>query len=367
MLIPRFLITNKTLKNIASIEAVSEVFEQIPLVPVWELKLREEAVVKQIYFGLRAIGSKLSVSEVEKIVKEEPLRSETPKLIMERTGITSNENHVREVMNYRNALKIVEQWIVMQQKKGGDIIYNKDQLLQVQVLMMEKLVDSSEIGSWRSSSLPTKSFGQEVFKPANAIEIPYQIDDLFSWLNNKETKSLHPVLKAAVVDYELTRIQAFSSGSDRIASLYSYFILSAEGINKRRLVSFEEQRFVDTDQHRLVAESERMGMLTTYIEWWSGIVCEAMVKTKEKVKRLAVDTQIRNKIGQQVSLNERQIRLVEFLGLKEWAVILDIRRILADVSDDTILRDLKDLIKKGLVKKKGKTKGAKYALKSSVK
>jgi len=33
------------------------------------------------------------------------------------------------------------------------------------------------------------------------------------------------------------------------------------------------------------------------------------------------------------------------------------------VSDDTILRDLSGLIKKSLIRKKGKTKGVKYLLK----
>ena len=42
--------------------------------------------------------------------------------------------------------------------------------------------------------------------------------------------------------------------------------------------------------------------------------------------------------------------------------IKEIRGILPMVSDDTILRDLKDLILKKLLKKKGKTKGAVYIL-----
>jgi predicted HTH transcriptional regulator len=33
------------------------------------------------------------------------------------------------------------------------------------------------------------------------------------------------------------------------------------------------------------------------------------------------------------------------------------------VSDDTLLRDLKDLIKKGILRKEGKTKAAQYVVK----
>jgi DeoR/GlpR family transcriptional regulator of sugar metabolism len=38
---------------------------------------------------------------------------------------------------------------------------------------------------------------------------------------------------------------------------------------------------------------------------------------------------------------------------------------LSDVSEDTILRDLRDLVGKNLLVKKGSTKGTKYYLKSN--
>lgn len=65
----------------------------------------------------------------------------------------------------------------------------------------------------------------------------------------------------------------------------------------------------------------------------------------------------------QLPLNDRQLKLVEYMqeygavSNKEW------RGLLHMVSDDTILRDLKTLIKKGLVKKRGRTKAAVYILK----
>jgi predicted HTH transcriptional regulator len=38
------------------------------------------------------------------------------------------------------------------------------------------------------------------------------------------------------------------------------------------------------------------------------------------------------------------------------------RKILPMVSDDTVLREIKDLMKKGLLKKRGKTKAAYYVM-----
>ena len=40
----------------------------------------------------------------------------------------------------------------------------------------------------------------------------------------------------------------------------------------------------------------------------------------------------------------------------------DFKNVLPMVSDDTILRDITDLIKKGIIKKEGRTKSARYVM-----
>ena len=67
--------------------------------------------------------------------------------------------------------------------------------------------------------------------------------------------------------------------------------------------------------------------------------------------------------GKQIALSERQIKLIEYMEKYEGLTMSEGRELLPMVSDDTILRDLRDLIEKGLVVKKGRTKGAKYYLK----
>ena len=48
---PQFTITNKILKTIGVIEAAKEVIENSPLVPAWESKFREEALVRTVHHG----------------------------------------------------------------------------------------------------------------------------------------------------------------------------------------------------------------------------------------------------------------------------------------------------------------------------
>ncbi|PIY79607.1 MAG: hypothetical protein COY81_01905, partial [Candidatus Pacebacteria bacterium CG_4_10_14_0_8_um_filter_43_12] len=71
---------------------------------------------------------------------------------------------------------------------------------------------------------------------------------------------------------------------------------------------------------------------------------------------------LKRQLGRQVALSERQILLLELFQQQDAISSDDAQAILPNVSVDTILRDLKDLIQKGVIKKEGITKGVRYKL-----
>ncbi len=75
-----------------------------------------------------------------------------------------------------------------------------------------------------------------------------------------------------------------------------------------------------------------------------------------------MDLKLKGRLGQQVTLSERQTKLVEYLEEFQEITVPQARQILPMVSDDTIQRDLKDLLKKKILKKEGITKGARYIM-----
>jgi predicted HTH transcriptional regulator len=88
-------------------------------------------------------------------------------------------------------------------------------------------------------------------------------------------------------------------------------------------------------------------------------------RVKNLVQKLSLDLKLKNTIwGKQIALNERQIKLVQYIERQGVLTMTEGRDLLPDVSDDTVLRDLRDLTEKGLVVKRGKTKGVRYYLKS---
>ena len=104
--------------------------------------------------------------------------------------------------------------------------------------------------------------------------------------------------------------------------------------------------------------------LTVWIEFFTGALAIQLTNVKDKVRKLSIDTQIKNRLGgKQVGLNERQVKVMEFLEVKREGTMKDFKPLLPMISEDTILRELTALMKQKLIKKVGSRKAAKYVLK----
>ena len=104
--------------------------------------------------------------------------------------------------------------------------------------------------------------------------------------------------------------------------------------------------------------------LTYWLEYFTVGLASELEKVEHQVLKLSKDQQFKGILGKQVALSDRQIKIIEAMQRQAGQITTgDANRLLPEVSPDTILRDFKDLIKKGVVKKKGKTKGAYYVLK----
>ena len=66
-----------------------------------------------------------------------------------------------------------------------------------------------------------------------------------------------------------------------------------------------------------------------------------------------------------MSLNERQIKIVEYIENTGFFTNKSFKELFPMISEDTVLRDLKDLIEKGIIKKEGVTKAARYILRNT--
>lgn len=346
MFTPKYTINNKILANIGQIEAAREVIENAPLVPAWQARFQEEALKRTIHFGTHLEGNRLNFSEAERVLEGEK--------------IVARERDIQEVINYRQVMHFIEK---IGKKKAP---YKKKDLKEIHRLVVARVLTTKQAGNYRKREVVVKDStnGQVVFRPPKAIEVPYQLDDFFAWLNSKEGREIHPILRSGITHFELVRIHPFMDGNGRAARALALLILFKEGYDVKRFFSLEEHFDQEAASYYQALQSVKVsgGDLTGWLAYFTQVLAIELSRIKEKVKKLSVDQHLRKRMGKQVALSERELKLVEYLQENQQLTMIEAKKVIPEYSEDTILRDLRDLMKKGIVKKRGKTKGAVYAI-----
>lgn len=359
MYTPKFTITNRILQNIGAIEACREVINNAPLIPSYEKQFREQAALSTVHHGTHIEGNELSFTQAEEVLGG--------------AKIVAGQRDIQEIINYRNVLKYLDQEIG-DIRKVGEIKYAEKQILKIHAVAMEKLVDDEQKGKFRKVQVVLRNAqtGEVVFRPPPAPEVPYLIEDFLRWLNSREGREVHPVLRSAIAHYVISSVHPFTDGDGRTARGFATLILFAEGYDIKRLFSLEEYfdknafdyydslRKTDLTNEKNFIERDLTGWLEFFTE---GLAIE-LAKVKEKIRKLSMDDKIKAKLGgKQLALNDRQMRIMEYLESKGAATMKELKPLLPMISEDTILRELYTLMKQKLIKKKGSRKAVRYILK----
>ena len=351
---PKFSITNKILKYIGQVEASRQIIENAPLVPAYEAKFRQEAILRTVHHGTHIEGNPLDSGEVA--------------AVLDGQTIDARDRDVQEVLNYREVLKFIDGRKTIKDERLN--LREKD-LLKIHQLTVNRALPADRSGKYRSTQVVVKNSktGEISFKPPQAVEVKKLVGDFLVWLNSGDAEDVHPVILAGVVHYVLAYIHPFVDGNGRVARAFATLVLFNKGYDIKKFFSLEEyfdrdaKRYYKTLQSVSNQKVETLSArdLTIWLEYFCEGLAQELERVKEKVQKLSLDSRLKGRTGQ-IALSERQVKLVEYIETygsinnKAW------RSLLADFSDDTILRDLKDLQKKKLIKKKGSTKGAAYVL-----
>jgi len=348
---PKYTISNKILKNIGAVEASKEVIESAPMVPSFEKKFQSDAVIRTVYHGTHIEGNDLSLVQTKKVLEGE--------------RIVARARDIQEVINYRNVVTLLDE---LADKRGG---YDADILLDIHRVTVKKVVSEEKVGVFRTSQVVIKEegTGKVVFKPPPFVEVPFLMEDFLKWLNSKDAKDLHSILRAGIAHYVLVSVHPFVEGNGRVVRAFATLILMREDYDIKRFFALEEHFDQDPAAYyhafsEVDKQSKNIGArdLTPWLEYFTQTVAVELEKIKEKVKKLSFDTRMKVKMGKQIALTERQMRLIEYISEASSAGMQELKGVLAMVSDDTILRDLRDLIDKGIIKKQGSTKASRYII-----
>ncbi|HLE48950.1 MAG TPA: Fic family protein [Patescibacteria group bacterium] len=354
MYIPKFVITNKILKNIGAIEAAKEVIENAPLVPMYEKRFKSDAMLRTVHHGTHIEGNDLNIDQT--------------KQVLEGIEIFAKERDIQEVINYRNVVGLLDELSV---KRGG---YDINMLTEIHRETVRRVVPEEKVGVIRKTQVVLKEegSGEVVFRPPSYEKVPYLLEDFIDWLNDPQSQEIHPIIKAGIAHYILVSIHPFVEGNGRTIRAFSTLILLRESYDIKKFFALEEhfdenpgdyyEAFSNTDSKEGdIFEKD----VTSWLEYFTGVVAIELSKIKEKIRKLSIDTRLKGVIGMQVALTERQMKLIEYMGEKGYAAMQNLKDVLPMVSEDTVLRDLNYLIEKKIIKKEGRTKAARYVMASN--
>ena len=346
---PRFTITTKILNNIGRIEAAREVINNAPLVPLWERRFRKEAIERTVHYATALEGNPLNFTEVREILDKGSSH-----------GVIARERDIQEVINYRNAIRYIESL----GREEEDFI-SEEVIKNLNAIITKDILDDEYRGEYRT--VPAISRNSRTLEKTldwpEPDKVPGLMAEFCDWLKG-EASAVHPILKAGIVHTWLVLIHPFYEGNGRTARVLSTLSLFLDDYDIKSFFCLEE--YYDNDAARyyeaIRSVLDSKGDYTDWLEYFCLGLAMEFNRVKERVLELSRDASLKEAVGQ-VRLNPRQEKIIIFV--KDYGQIKnkDWQELFPDVSDDTILRDIKELVEKGILVKRGRTKAARYELK----
>ncbi|MFK8057734.1 MAG: Fic family protein [Saprospiraceae bacterium] len=189
------------------------------------------------------------------------------------------------------------------------------------------------------------------FEAPSAEVLDTEMSQFLDWFNADSGIDL--VLKAAIAHLWFITVHPFDDGNGRIARALTDMLLARADKSNQRFYSMSAQIGIERKQYYEILEKTQKGNLdvTKWIVWFLNCLGSALASTDLVLKKVLFKAEFWRK-QKDTSLNERQRKLLNklldgFTGKltsSKWVK-------LAKCSKDSAVRDLNDLIAKGILRK----------------
>lgn len=210
-----------------------------------------------------------------------------------------------------------------------------------------------EVGRYRtgkmqivSGAMGKEKLHYEAVKPGL---VKKEMSRFLNWFNNDN--SLDPVLKAAIAHFWFIVIHPFDDGNGRIGRAITDMLLARSEGSGERFYSMSSQILAERKRYYEVLQKVQhsTGGITEWLDWFLHCLKNAMLATENTTEKILHKAEFW-KLHEHTPINERQRLMLNklFDGFEgklqtsKWAKI-------AKTSTDTALRDIKDLVEKGIL------------------
>jgi Fic family protein len=213
-------------------------------------------------------------------------------------------------------------------------------------------------GNWRDDStgpmqVVSGALGKEKVHyqapPANQIENEMRI--FFDWFNLEQ--NVDSVLKAAIAHLWFVTLHPFEDGNGRISRALSDMLLARSDEQSYRFYSMSTQIRKERNSYYDILEKTQRGSLdiTNWLEWFLNSLLHSIESSEKLLEKVIYKHEFWLQ-NSKVSINDRQRKILNMLmddfegvlNTTKWAKI-------GKCSQDTALRDIQDLIEKGILTK----------------
>lgn len=219
---------------------------------------------------------------------------------------------------------------------------------------MHKIV----VGNWRDDAtgpmqVVSGPMGRERvhFQAPDAGILSQEMSDFIEWFNQEG--QLDPVIKAAIAHLWFVTIHPFADGNGRIARAIADMQLARADGSNQRFYSMSAQIRLERKRYYDILEETQKGNLdvTDWLVWFLDCLTAALEATERTLARVLNKARFWE-MHRATALNDRQRLMINKLfdgfegklNTSKWAKI-------AKCSSDTALRDIQDLIEKGMLEK----------------
>ena len=214
------------------------------------------------------------------------------------------------------------------------------------------------VGTWRDGSqgpmqVVSGGAGRERvhFEAPSVTLIPREMQEFITWYNS--TDSGDSILKAAVAHLWFVTLHPFEDGNGRIARALTDMLLARSDGIPQRFYSMSAQIMNQRKGYYQILEQTQIGSLdiTPWLAWFLSCLHDAIKNADILLDKVVKKYRFWQK-AKEKNLNMRQQKMVNLLlddfkgvlNVSKWAKIMQ-------TSTDTALRDIVDLVEKGILVK----------------
>lgn len=213
------------------------------------------------------------------------------------------------------------------------------------------------VGQWRDDAsgpmqVVSGPIGKEKvhFQAPKAEQLPEEMERFLAWFNTPSDAD--PVLTAGLAHFWFVTIHPFEDGNGRIARAIADMTLARADGTKDRFYSMSSQIEAERKQYYSQLEQAQRGSLdlTPWLGWFVACLGRSIDSSDERLAGVLFKARIWQTLNSQSPVNDRQRLVINRMlnGFKGFLTTSKYAK-LAKCSADSALRDIQDLLKRGVL------------------